>query len=405
MKKLLILGGANVHCKLVEAAHEMNLYVIVIDFLKREESPAKLLADKSYEIDINDLEKIIQICKKEKVDAVISTHLDPCQKPYQRICEELGLLCLGTRQQFEYLTNKCFFKKLCQNYNIGVIPEYKKDDLYHEIYYPVFVKPVDSRGSRGQAKCENIVQALEAIEVARSESSNADFIIEKYYEDISEIQVTYFFINGVPYLIRTADSYHGNGKMGNVITYGVSPSKYTLEYKSTIHSKIVRMLKGIGIENGPVMLQGFYDEGEFRFFDSGFRFPGVDYERIYKNEYKVDLLKLVIEFSLTGKMSQTALDEESVFLNGKKVLTVFPLISAGEIGRIEGLANIERDERVVSILLRHHEGDIIEWTYDINQRLCEIDIMIEEETVEEIMNKIFFNLKVYDKNGKNMIIR
>ena len=25
MKKVLILGGAGVHCKLVEAAHEMNL--------------------------------------------------------------------------------------------------------------------------------------------------------------------------------------------------------------------------------------------------------------------------------------------------------------------------------------------------------------------------------------------
>lgn len=35
MKKVLILGGAGVHCKLVEAAHEMNLYVIVADYLKR----------------------------------------------------------------------------------------------------------------------------------------------------------------------------------------------------------------------------------------------------------------------------------------------------------------------------------------------------------------------------------
>ena len=84
MKKVLILGGAGVHCKLVEAAHEMNLCVIVADYLKKDDSPAKQIADKNYEVDINDIDGIIQICIEESVDAVLTTHLDPCQKPYQK---------------------------------------------------------------------------------------------------------------------------------------------------------------------------------------------------------------------------------------------------------------------------------------------------------------------------------
>ena len=42
-KKLLILGGAAVHCKVVEAARAMGVYTIVTDYL--ENSPAKLIAD------------------------------------------------------------------------------------------------------------------------------------------------------------------------------------------------------------------------------------------------------------------------------------------------------------------------------------------------------------------------
>lgn len=405
MKKILILGGAQVHCKLVEAAHEMNTYVIVTDYLKKEDSPAKLIADKSYDIDVNDTQEIIKMCRKEEVDGILTTHLDPCQKPYQKVCRELGFPCLGTERQFKYLTNKHMLKKICQEYDIDVIPEYTERDVHNDkIPYPVFVKPVDSRGSRGQRKCENKEQTLEAIKIAGQESSDGDFIIEKYLGDKEEIQMTYFFVNGIPYLIRTTDSFRGNNKLQNIITHSISPSKYTLQLKEDAHKKIVKMLKGIGIKNGPVMMQGFYDDGIFRLFDSGLRFPGVDYERIYKKEYKIDLLQFLIEFSLTASMPQVALEKDSVLLNGKHVEILFPLISAGTIGKIEGFAELRGDKRVISVLPRHKVGDSVNWTHDINQRLCEIDILLEKENVSQVQNEIFSKLKVFDENGKSMLL-
>ncbi len=404
MKKILILGGAQVHCKLVEAAHEMNLYVIVTDYLKKDESPAKLIADKSYDIDINDTQEIVRVCREEGIDGVLTTHLDPCQKPYQKICRKLGLPCFGTERQFEYLTNKHMFKKICRKYGVDIIPEYTEQDVYEDrIAYPVFVKPVDSRGSRGQRKCENKEQTLEAIKIAGAESSNGDFIIEKYLGDKEEIQVTYFFINGTPYLIRTTDSFHGSGKMRNVITHSVSPSRHTRELKEDAHKKIVKMLKEIGIMNGPVMMQGFYDDGIFRVFDPGLRFPGVDYERIYKKVYKIDLLKLMLEYSLTGSMPQVVLDEDSVFLNGKQAGILFPLISAGTIGKIEGFTELKEDRRVISILPRHKEGDTVEWTYDISQRLCEVDVLFEQQKDSEVLEEIAAKIKVLDENGQDML--
>ena len=92
-----------------------------------------------------------------------------------------------------------------------------------------------------------------------------------------EVQITYFFVNGTPYLIRTTDSYNGDERehLEKVVACSVSPSRYTEEYLSGAHKKITTMFRNMGVMNGPVFVQGFYDAGVFRLFDPGLRFPGL----------------------------------------------------------------------------------------------------------------------------------
>ena len=78
-KKLLILAGAGVHNKVVKAAKEMGIYTIVTDYLT--DSPAKKIADESWMYSITDVEQIVERCKKEKVDGVLSFCIDLAQKP------------------------------------------------------------------------------------------------------------------------------------------------------------------------------------------------------------------------------------------------------------------------------------------------------------------------------------
>lgn len=236
------------------------------------------------------------------------------------------------------------------------------------------------------------------------ESPAGDCIIEKYIDKANEIQITYFFINGTPYLIRTTDSFRGNKEMANVITYSISPSQYTSEYLEIAHNNIMEMLKGIGIINGPVMLQGFYADGCFKIFDQGLRFPGSDYERIYKKECDVDILKIVLEFSLNGKMPQVNLNSDNVFLNRKQALIIFPVLSDGNIQKIEGMEEVTKDKRVVSVWMRHREGDHIDWSSDINHRLCEIDILAEKEEVADVMSRISSTIQVFDISGESMVL-
>ena len=79
-KRLLILAGANVHMKLVEAARLMGVFTIVTDNVPG--SPAKQIADKSYDIDIFDMDGLEKLCSEENIDGIIADHIDPCQRPY-----------------------------------------------------------------------------------------------------------------------------------------------------------------------------------------------------------------------------------------------------------------------------------------------------------------------------------
>ena len=405
MKRLLILGSANVHCKLIKAAKEMGIYTYVADYL--DKSDGKDLADSSCLIDIKDVNRLKEFCESNDINGVIATHLDPCQRPYQKICHEMNYFCYGDEEQFKRMTDKHSFKKMCMESGVDTIPEYSEEDVEQgKVDYPVFIKPVDSRGSRGQAVCYNREEAINAIVVARKESSNDDVLIEKYICDAQEIQITYFYIDGKPYLIRTADSYKGKEEshLEKVVACAVSPSQYTDEYIRTAHARVIKMFEGLGIKNGPIFMQGFYDNGAFCFFDPGLRFPGVDYDLIYPIEYNIDLMKLMVEYAINGKFGINEIPEDMYKIHGKRAAVLFPVIKKGMIKKISGVESIKSQKGVFSLLLRHTEGANIDWTYDVNQRIAEIDMVADNtEELKQLILSVQSQLKVQDAAGEEMI--
>lgn len=404
-KKVLILGGANQHLKFVEAAKDLGVYTIVTDYLV--DSPCKRICDESLMLDIKDVDAIVDYCKKNNVDGVIAGFLDPCQMPYALICEKLGLPCYGTPEQFFKFTNKIAFKELCKQNGVNVIPDYTEEDFHaNRITYPVFVKPVDSRGSRGQTVCNKKEEMEDAIRFAKEQSSTGDILIEKYMGDCDEVQITNFVINGDVFLERTVDSYRGDPKknLQKVVSCSISPSKYTDVYLNNCHRSVCNMIKDLGVKNGPIFMQGFYKDGEFYFFDPGLRFPGVEFERIYKSVWNIDMASLLIQFALTGHFpKKTALPANGALLNGNLGVVLFPVLRGGNIKSIQGLEKYRLNPNVISCLTRYEVGDQIGWTYDVNQRYAEIDIIGKDmEEVKELINSFYDDVTITGKDEKNM---
>lgn len=404
-KKILILGGANQHLKFVEAAKELGLYTIVTDYLN--DSPCKKICDEALMYNITDIDNIVKYCREHHVDGVVAGFLDPCQMPYAQICQKLNLPSTGTPEQFFTFTNKIAFKKLCRKNGVNVIPDYTVNDVDNDIVeYPVFVKPVDSRGSRGQTVCYSKEEMSEAIKFAKSQSSNGDILIEKYMGDCDEVQITCFLINGEVYLERTVDSNRGSQDLNlqKVVNCSISPSKYTDVYLSKTHAHVCDMIKDLGIQNGPIFMQGFYKDGEFYFFDPGLRFPGVEFERVYKTVWGIDIAKLLIQYALDGKFpDNSTLPQDGAKLGGNVAAVLFPVLRAGKIKTIDGLKQYMDDPRVISLLTRYEEGDSLDWTYDVNQRYAEVDLLGKDiQGLSNAIGDFYSTVCIEDEWGKSM---
>ena len=414
-KKLLIIGGAFQHCKLVEAAKKLGVITYVTDYLPVEKAPAKQISDFYYMHNITDIEEIVEMCKKEKIDGVISTSLDACQKPYQQVCEKLGMPCFGNKEQFEILTDKEKFKEFCVEIGVDVIPQYDeeffkdKEICEKNVEFPILIKPCESRGSRGQTICNTFEETKDAIEFAKKESQNGKIVIEKYMGQKNDFSMTLVIINSKAYVIRTVDRVLGKYEDGlDKLAIGSrSPSVFTEVYMKNVKEKIETFAKKLGLVNAPLFMQGFVDGDKIRFYDPGLRLPGGEYERMFEKSTGKNPIYPLIEFALTGKVSSEneCLEEDDVLLKGNVVGQVLPALRPGVITKIEGMDKIKEHKNVITVFERFKAGEKIEPTHNVNQRFSEIDIVCSDE--EEFISTIKWinkTLKIYDENDQDMIV-
>lgn len=406
-RKLLILSGIAMNRKIVAAARELGIYTIVTDTRDCEHSPAKKLADEHWEISYSDIETLATKCRETGVGAVLACSGETTQIPYYQLCRELGFPCYLNKKELEILTDKNAFKSLCREAGVGVIPDYSEEEcLQGKAEFPVFVKPARASGSRGQAICDSPEQAAAAIATARKESGTGEAVIEKYLGERNSFQVTLFFVNGEPFVIRTADGYKGTreDRLDKVALCSISPSRYTEAYFEKAHPALTEMLKRIGLQNGPVMIQGFCDDGVFRFYDPGRRFPDTDYEQIFAQQYGVNPIRMLIEFAFTGSMPAGGLNNRQVYLDGNTCVILFPTLCGGIIREIRGRNELEKMPEVRSFVPLCHEGDTVAWTYTTKQRLAHITMLCAgPAAARETILRAQRLLKVTDTEGKDMI--
>ena len=414
-KKLLILGGVFQHCKLVEAAKRLGVITYVTDYLPLEDAPAKQIADHYYMHNITDIDEIVEMCKREKIDGVLSTSLDACQRPYYEVCSKLGVPCFGTKEQFEILTDKIAFKEFCKKTGVDTIPQYHKSDFYSEeicsgkVSFPILIKPCDSRGSRGQSICNSYDEAVAAIAFAESESASGEIVIEKYMGQKNDFSMTLMVINKKVYATRTVDRILGKHEDGldKLAVGSVSPSRFSDVYINNVHPLIEKFAEELGLVNAPFFMQGFVDGDKIRFYDPGLRLPGGEHERFFEQATGKNVLFALVEFALTGTVSDkyVKFSKDDYLLCGKVVGQTLPTLRAGKIAKIEGLDQIKNHPDVIAVFERYRLGDVIKETHNVNQRFCEIDVMCDSnEELKDVVEFINSTLKIYNEHGEDMII-
>lgn len=412
-KKLLILGGNPETTPLVEIANSMGVKTIVAS--GRHTDPAKKAAWKASDIDGMDVPGLIALAREEQVDGVLVGVADILVPSYCKVCDALGLPCYATQQIVDVFAFKDVFKATCERYGVHGIPEYyldadmKREDL-DKIVYPVMIKPVDNGGGVGMTVAYNEEELVEGVKKALNASYKKRFIVEKYML-CDDMGMYYTFKDGYCSASCIYDRYTTDEQPGlsRVCLGGTYPSKHLDEYFERMHPNALRLFKEIGIKNGVLMLSGFYENGEFYVYDTGFRLQGEAPHLLMKAIHGFDQREMLIRFALTGSEGTVNLEtDDDTRLRGKWASTLWILLKQGHIAKIEGMDDIENDPRVVANIQRLHEGDDVapEWIGNEKQVLTRMYLVCDsKEELAECLKEYQSKIKVYDENGNNLVLK
>ena len=412
-KKLLILGGNPETIPLVEIANSWGIKTIVAS--ARSADPAKHYAWKSYDYEGLDVGRVIKIAAEEQVDGVLVGVADILVPMYCKVCEALDLPCYATQSIVDVFAFKDIFKAACERYGVHGIPEFYLDGNLNpqdlaKIQYPVMVKPVDNGGGVGMTVAYNEEELRKGVEIALENSHSKRFIVEKYMQ-CDDMGMYYTFKDGYCSASCIYDRYTTDEQPGlsRVCLGGTYPSKHLDEYFERMHPNALRLFKEIGIENGVLMLSGFYENGEFYVYDTGFRLQGEAPHLLMKAIHGFDQREMLIRFALTGSEGDVDLrTEDDTRLRGKWAATLWFLLKEGKIDKIVGLDELEKDERVAANIQRLHEGDVVlpEWIGNEKQVLTRIYLVCNSKMELADTLKYYMNtVKVLDVNGSNMLLK
>jgi biotin carboxylase len=410
MKKLLILGANPETIPLIETAKKMGLYTIVTD--PDPEAPAKKVADRGININGMDITSLVQFCKTEKVDGVLVGVADRLIEPYQKVCEMLQLPSYGNQYQCEVLTNKEKFNKVCGEYQLLVIPSvslpkrYNSADL-ENITYPVFIKPVDRNSGKGMSIAYTRRELEQGIEKAFNTTSSDSILLEKYMT-CNDILVSFTVVDGEPTLSAMADRYtcKEQSKTSQVCLGAVYPSELLSLYMDKEYPKMVKMLKGIGLQNAILTVSAFVEDGHFYYYDPGFRLQGEAPNLHMENINKFDQKKFLVDIALGNKFDKSQNITQASF-EGNYAATVWLLLKEGIISSIQGFDKIETDPTIFHVSRRLFEGDTVSREMVGTEAQVMARLYLKCKTKEELRNKlseVYNTVKVLDRANNNQLI-
>ena len=185
-KKLMLLGGIRYLLPAIDVAHRHGCRVITVDYLPN--NIAHQYSDEYYNVSILDKETVLALAKELQIDGILSYAVDPGVVTAAYVAEQMGLPFTCSYESACIMQDKAKFRQfLTENgFNVPNAKGYSKveDALKDADYFnwPVIVKPVDSAGSKGVTRMDDLNDLPIAITQALEESHNGHFIIEDFLE-------------------------------------------------------------------------------------------------------------------------------------------------------------------------------------------------------------------------------
>lgn len=407
--KLLILGGGNCQLNAILLAKQKGHTVIVSDYY--EDAPGKKYSDYGELASTFNIVDNINVARKYDIDGILTLGTDQPVYTVAKIAKQGNLPSFLDLDTAKAVTNKKIMKN---KFKLNSIPtanfaflksDFKDSDLEH-ISFPVVIKPLDSQGQRGVYKLNDLQQIRQYFDEVLSFSREEEALVEEYYEN-DEITVSGWVENDNTHVLTVTDrvTYDNYPSIG-VCTAHDFPSKHFKCYGKEIVEITNNIVKNFKIHNGPIYFQMLIGNQGIKVNEIACRLGGAYEDEFIPHLTGIDILDMLIDFSLGENIDYTKLRKYELFNNNKKLSIQLLFAKPGKIKAIGDLSKVKKLPGVIGAKINFKPNDEVKEITNATQRVGYM--IIEGNNIEQLNNNIdnaFDNIVIYDENDNNMIIK
>lgn len=349
-KRILMLGGSNFQVPSIITAKNEGHYVITCDYLP--ENPGHKYSDEYHNVSTTNFDAVLQLAEKLNIDGIVAYASDPAAPTAAYVAEKLGLpgnpfdsvMVLSHKDKFRAFLKENGFN-VPQSSGFDNLESAK--DFFNKIRKPVMVKPIDSSGSKGVRKIQDISELEDAFNYALSFSRAKRVVVEEFIQRKGyQIAGDGFVVNGKLVFTCFANE-HFDEECNPLVPIGESfPAVHDKILLAEAKKEIQRVLTLLKWNGGALNFDFMFDEDDNLYLlEIGPRNGGNLIPDVIKLATGVDIIKYTIDTALGEDCS----DLIQVEPNGYYSSYIVHALSSGKINDID-IENEMKDD-----ILEYHE--------------------------------------------------
>lgn len=357
-KRLMMLGGSLQQVCAIQAAREMGCYVILCDYLS--DNPGRKYADEWYDVSTTDEVAVLGLAERVGIDGIVAYASDPAAPTAAYVAEKLGLPGCPY-ESVQILTQKDMFRSFLTEHGFNA-PKAMGFGTREEAVgsiggfrLPVMVKPVDSSGSKGVVKVDDLRYLPAALDEAFSYSRCGrvvieEFIVKKGYQ----VSGDGFSVDGrLAFTSYGNELYSGRGTREYVALGEFWPSLLTQAQREKVDSELQRLITALGMRTTAYNIEVILDENDDVYvLELGPRSGGSYIPQLIRYATGVDLIPYVIKGALGEDCSDLGRAETRGFWSNYMILST----RSGRFERLRFDPTFER-ENLLEVHCTARPGD------------------------------------------------
>ena len=299
----MFLGASPMQMPPIEYAKECGYEIITVDY--RPENPGHQLADRWYDRSTTDIKSILEISQRERIDGIVAYASDPAAPTAAYVGNKMGLTS-NPYEAVRTLTEKDRFRAFLKTNGFNVPSAQSFTDPKQAIEFAsslkeaVYVKPVDSSGSKGVTRIKDLSRFRLAFDYAASFSRSNRVIVESEMVRSGYQIAGDGFIHDGELIFRCWANEHFDDQCNGLVPIGESfPALLPKRLQEHAHSETKRLLDLLGMRQGPLNFDFIYTEDEqLHFLEIGPRNGGNLIPKVIRYGTGVDLIAATVESAL-----------------------------------------------------------------------------------------------------------